>query len=81
MNLSREVANSLHPNEAARLRCHTWCPEAGVCAGLEALMLEKLRLFEKVDGAFVTSKTGSEVLNQIAHSDEQTTAPVLTQQL
>lgn len=78
MNFPLEVAKTFHPNEVARLRCSFVCPDANTCTGLEAHMLEKLRLFEESSAGYVASKLGAEVSKHAAHSYDQTSPPVLT---
>jgi hypothetical protein len=77
MDLPREVARTLHPNEAVRLHCHGWCPDAKACSGLEASMLEKLRLFEKSGDGYKRSNLGEAVSNHVTISNDTSAAPVL----
>ncbi len=79
MDLPFEVARTLHPNEATRLRCHSHCHVAGSCIGLEASMLAKLRLFEKTEDGYTVSALGGEVSKQVLQTNSLVTPPILTE--
>jgi hypothetical protein len=77
MNLPLEVAQVLHSNETARLRCHRRCPEAKTCIGLEVHTLSKLQLLEEVGNGLNLTRLGTEVNNQNLISIGATSVPKL----
>jgi len=77
VNLKRTIATALHPNEAARLRCQMSCPEAESCAGLEALMLEKLTLLGKTKDGFSFSELGKDVSSEVICQHDMQSPPIL----
>lgn len=78
MNLPLEVIKTLHSNEAARLLCHGWCPDAQACAGLEAHILEKLQLFEMTNLGLIFSQLVADASKQVPITSGEQSIPNLT---
>lgn len=77
MGLPREVAQILHSNEAARLRCHKSCDEAKGCIGLEASMLEQLQLLFRTEEGYRLTKLGEDVVHYSQNAPSLSVPPIL----
>ena len=61
MDLHREIARTLSSNEMARLCCHSACPYAKNCDGLEARVLKRLMLLDISNRGYEITKLGEDV--------------------
>ncbi|MEP3054295.1 hypothetical protein [Ascidiaceihabitans sp.] len=77
MGLPREVAQILHSNEAARLRCHKSCDEAKGCIGLEALTLEQLQLLYSTEEGYRLTKLGEDAVQYSQNAPSLSVPPIL----